>query len=1138
MALKLKAERQIQGEILARLISQLGLNDVNPASVVDIFTQSISQQHFSLYYQIAQITRLVDIDSLTGDDLDNKGFEYGLFRDKSKKGTGYISILRESTFVKVSTTFFAGSSAPRSGDLQIDVNDASNALISTSGTLILGRNTNNEEEVDYSAAPTNMGNFWRFVLDNPLVNDHAQEETVILRQGNDEVIVSGTTVVVSATGASAEIKFQIDNDTTLPSGEDKVEDVEVTAILSGESGNIGIGAIDGESAFPSPPFSGARARNDVKFTTARDREEDDDFRDRIKRHVQGLSKAVKQAILNAIVGLVDPETAKRVISASVVLPVIEAGAVKIYIDDGRGFEPVFESQGFETIRSSTSGGEQRLNVDRFPVSKAQIESNTPESYDMSAGSLTLIIQVGTTQETITFANSDFRFPEIASAEEIVSAINDRSTLVEARTSQIGKYVLISAKRDENESLQVIGGTANSIINFPTDLKDTINLYVDDVKKSKDGQTATIDSGNQAPYNLNAIGSFPFLLNIVVDGKTANPQVATFASIDTVDVTSVTAAEICAVINRDIAGVVATPINSGTKVRIESLTKLSASSKVHITGGTLNNVTNGLNFSTVQQVGITGDYVFNRELGIIEFANPLVANQSITLGSLFTRAKIRASLPENYAPTNTQTLVISVDGGANQTITFDGTFTAGKSAEDTATFINATLVGAKAVVREVGGLSYLEIRTNTYATTGSIEIKSASTSNAAFGFTLNTAVTSGDPNKAYLVSGNAGPYSFAQADTLVAIINNDIVNNTFSIPMNYAGNTTLGTSTTIFRDSSLPSVFPTANQLVDYYIAFTSGSNTLTGTVTTVAHQSGSTYRYTFDPVPGSFTSFAAVGSLVKIEDLDDSENNGYFVVTGAGASYIEVTNSDGVNASGQTGTGVLSQRRRVTAYSQLTGAITVGVAFAAIPSLGDSFLIIPSTINNLVDYMNNTKITSFTLKGVVEGVTNNTKIQLSSKSEGSDGYIQVTGGNANRGFGFSTVVYRGLQAYNYWTGLTKLVHKTIYGDDSDLTSYPGVGAAGVMMRVLAPTVRDISVELDITLQDGVSITSVENDVKSAVTGYINTLGLGDDVIIERIRAAVIAIPGITDVVINDPTENIVIADNEKANVADPDILIG
>lgn len=1138
MALVLKSERQIQTEILARLISQLGLNDVNPGSVVDVLTQAVAQQDFALYYQIAQVSRLVDIDSLTGDDLDNKAFEYGMERLQAEKTKGRITILRPSGFVKVSTTFYAGSPAPISGDTQIDVNDASNALIGTSGTLILGRGTNNEEQVQYVVAPVNNTTFYRFVLVNPLTKDHAVEETVILRQGNDEIILAGTTVVVPATGASSEIQFQIDNDTTLLAGEDKVEDVEVTAIEAGSAGNIPVGAIDGEAAFPSAPFTGARARNDVKFTTGRDKESDDEIRDRIKNYVQGISKAVKQAILNAIVGIVDPESAKRVVSASVVLPIVEAGAVKVYIDDGTGFEPSFLSQGFEIVLGSSTGGEQRLQVDRFPIVKAQLESNSAESYDMSGGAKTLIIQVGTIQETITFNPADFRFPDIATAEEVVAVINDKSTLIEARTSQIGKYILITAKRDENESIQVLGGTANAILNFPLDKKDTINLYIDDVKKSKDGETAILDSGNQAPYNLDAIGAFPHELNITVDGKTANPLVASFGSLDAADVNAVTAAEICTVLNRDIPGIIATPIISGTKVRIESLTKLSSKSKLEVTGGSLNDSTNGLNFSTSEVVGVDGDYTFNRELGIIELANPLGINQSVTLGSLFTRGKLRATQSELYAPANGQTLVISVDGGANQTITFDATFTGGKTAEQTALFINNLLEGATAIVREIGGLFYLEINTNTYTTGGSIEIKGTSTANSAFGFSLDTVSISGEPNKAYLVSSSVAPYDFAEADSLVAVIDNDIVNNTFSIPMNYPGNTTLGVSNSVFRDSSLGNIFPSNDEIKDFYVAFKTGPNTLSGVIETVADQGSNVFRYTFNPVPGSFASFAVIGNLFNIQNLDDSENNGYFVIVGAGADYVDVLNPDGLNASGQTGTAILSQRRRITAFNQLTGQITVNANFFATPVAGNQFIVIPSTINNLVKYIKNTKITSFTLKGIVEGVEANTKLQLSSKSQGSDGYVQVTGGNANRELNFSTVVYRGLQAYSYWTGLLALVHKTIYGDDSDLASYPGVGAAGVIFRVLAPTVRNIQVELDITLQEGISIAAVENDVKSAVVGYVNTLGVGEDVIIERIRAAVIAIPGIIDVVINNPTANIAIADNERADVADPDILIG
>lgn len=1136
--LRLKSETQVQTQILSFLIDELGLNDINPGSVIDILTQAIAQQDFSLYYQIAQVSRLNVIDSLSGDDLDLKAFEYGLTRVEARNATGTIEILRPEGFEKVSTSFFAGGLSPIAGDLTIDVNDASNVLIGSSGTLILGRGTNNEEEVTYSVAPTNMINFWRFTLDAPgLINNHSTEETVILKQGTDEVILAGSTVVVPATGTTEEIQFTIDNDVTLLSGEDKVTNVGITAVEPGTDGNISIGAIDGESAFPNPPFTGARATNIIKFTTGLDQETNDELRDRIKEAVPALSKGIKQAILNAIVGLVDPTTSKRVVSASVVLPVEDCEAVKVYIDDGTGFEPTFERQGFETVKANSTGGETRLQLDQFPVVKAQIENNTEEPYDMSSGALTLEYQVGTLSETITFNPADFRFSDAATAEEIVAEINDKSTLLEARTSQAGSFVVITAKVDTNENIKITGGTSNTILNFPTEEETTINLYIDDVLKSKDGATATLDSGNQAPYDLQNIGAYPHTLTLIVDGKTANPQIATINLADVSDPSAVTVNEIVAVLNRDISGITAFGINSNTRVRIESNTKLSSSSKVQVTGGTANDSTDGLNFSTTQVSGIDGDYTFNRELGIVELSTPLVANQSVTLGSLFTRAKLRAASPELYFPNNGETLVISVDGGGDQTITFDSSFVAGKTAQLTADFINDQLNGATAVVRQIGSINFLEIRTDTYSTSGSIEIKSTSTANSAFSFILDSVAVSGDPNKAFVVSGNSGPFDFAEDDSLVVVVNNDIVNSTYNILMNFDGTVTSATSTTIFADSTLPDVFETVDELVDFFLAFTSGDNTTSETITTVQDQTGGIFRYTFDAVPVNFADFA-VGDLIKITDLDDSENNGNFVITAKGAQSIDVSNPEGVNASSQTGTGIISQRRQITAYNQLTGEITVGSAFRATPSVSDPLIVIPSTIDNLVNYINNTKITSFTLKGVVEGVENYTKLQLSSKLNGSDGYIQVTGGEANRELDFSTSLVRGKQAYSYWVGLTKLVHRTIYGDDTDLISFPGIGASGIIFRVLAPTTKELIIQLDVTLAEGVSIASIENEAKSAVSGYINSLGVGEDVIVERIRAAVIDIRGIVDVSLIEPLSNIAIADNEQARVSGTDIVIG
>tara|TARA_R110000868_G_C10973188_1_gene771498 strand:+ start:38411 stop:41830 length:3420 start_codon:yes stop_codon:yes gene_type:complete len=1133
-----KAKRQIQTDLLTQIIAELGLNDVNPGSVIDILTNAVAQEDFAQYVQMAQILRLTDLDAITGDDLDNKAFEFGIERLSAKKATGKIDILRPAGFVKVSSTFYAGSPAPIQGNTIIDVNDASSALIGTSGTLIIGRGTPNEEEVSYSTAPVNNTNFYRFTLDVGVANNHAIEESVILKQGNDESIIAGTQIKVPATGASAEIVFVTNNDVTLLAGEDRFTDAEVTAVTAGSKGNVPIKAIEGANAFASEPFAGARAENVSKFTTGRDREQDDQLRDRIREHVQSISKGVKEAILNAIVGLVDEESAKRVVSANVILPIDECGPVKVYIDDGTGFEPSFASRGFEEVLRISSGGEQRLQLDRQPQVKAQVENNIEEPYNMSGGLKTLIYNVGTQSETVTFAPSDFEFPESARAEEIVRALNDKAILIEARTSQVGKRVTITAKSDTNESLQVTGGTALSILGFPTDKKETLYLYVDDQLVSKDGATALINSGNQSPFNFAAIGAFPHTLTLVVDGKIANPQTITFQSADFSDTNAITALELVTVINSQLVGCVAQLADNGSKVRIVSNTKLSSGSKIQITGGTANDVTNGLNFSTSEVSGSDGDYVFNKELGIIEFIDPLPANVGVTSGSQFTRAKLRATLAENYAPSDTTTLVIIVDG-VSQTITFDATLVGGFSAQDTANFINAQLLGATASAREIGTDTFLELNTNTYDG-GTIELDSASTANGVFGFPEDVEAQSQDAHKSFQVSANAGPYDFRENDSIVAILDNDITNNTFSVIMSYAGDITGSTSSTIFAISAFTNVFDVVDSLKDYKVAFTSGNNTVTGDVESVTDQTGGIFRLAFSALPASLANIAAE-DLIKVETLQNNANNGFFIVDAisvVGNGYVDVRNVNGIAESGSSGTALMSQMRIVDSYDESNGTITAAVAFSSAPSVSDTLVVIPRTTQNTVEYMSNTRISSLSTKSIISGVENNTKVQIESLQEGSDGYVQITGGKANDELGFSTDVYRGLQGYQYYTGLLKLVHRTIYGDDTDLVSYPGVGAAGIKFIILAPTVNEISVNANVTLSEGISIASVENEIKSAITGYVNNLGIGKDVIVEEIRCRIQQISGVTDVVLNSPTINIAIADNELARTRESLILIG
>lgn len=1461
--LTLKSEQQIVGDMARLVLARTGLNDLNPGSLFLTLLQAAAQEDFAQYYNMLQIIRNYNLDTTTGTDLDNRAFEYGITRKPLLASSGRIDILREASFVKIATTFYTGFRSRISGDTQIFLNNA--AAFPTSGaqqTIIVGRGTPNEEEVTYTPSgsnPQDNVNYFLITLDIPLSNDHSLEESVILKQGTDTFIAAGTVVKVPASGRTPEVSFTTTVDATILAGDDRVEDVNIICSQPGTVGNIGVNAITGVTAFANPPFAGARAVNASAFSNGQDKETDTSLRNQIKAHIQAISQSTKAGISNAINGLVDSETAKRVVSSNIILPDNVGLPVKIYIDDGTGFEPDFKEQGEEVIISSAKGGEIRLQLDLFPLVKAQVETLKEEPFDMSTNGLTLNVNVGNQSESVTFFANEFSIPEAATSEEVVKAINNSATLIEARTSEVGKRIVINAKADVNEDIQVTGGTANAVLNFPTNKVQTFYLYKNDKLLSKDGETAFVDSGDLEPFDFSGIDR---PLSVTVDGKTANVQTATIHQSDFASpaaAASASAAEVAAIINAQIAGATASAVNG--RLRITSNTELSSLSKIKINTSLAQGV---MAFSTTQVVGKDQDYKLNPELGIIELVTPLVKNDLVTAGTRNTRGFLTASLPQNYAFAGAETLIISVDGGSLQTITF--VTATNQTAQQVADFINLTLVGATAVVRTIGNNTYLEIRTNTLdASLGSIRISSTSTSNTIFGFTTDTTVANLLPHTAYQVATNGGAYAFVEGNTLVIVLDDDNTGKTFVITMNYGAVVTSGTSTTVFGATGLTSVFPVNSSLVQFFVVFKDGANTITGPIQKVENPVSGTFRYYFkNPAPTNFQDFTN-NDQATFSNMDQAGNNGNFLLTstvaigtvhapviskatsnpsaltpssgdrylvspnaqttlnanvidrtianpgqsatftvtiatpavftvtghqlnagdpfiptttgalptgltagntyyvlstgltantfqasaspggaainttgaqsgvhtlkapgtlvpttgdahiiatnannttvanvkgrytdstngavqtihgyryiingtglnawaghdnqiaqyngigtpgwlfitpadkdvafsevdgkfhqfdgsngiwvrndwggkagkiatwsgsawtfgtpldkevrlvtgeskkyqyalstntwtynewggkgdqiaiwggsswtyevaasndtvivndetktyqytGSGwvvfAFWVEVSNAAGVvEAATGSGTGLIGQRRRITAYNSTSGAITLLTPVRATPTVNENFIILPRTRANVVTFFNNTKVTSLSTKAFIELVQNGTKIQISSQLDGSDGFVQVTGGKANDILQFSNSQYKGLRAYAYYTGLIKLVHSTIYGDEQDLVTFPGVGASGIKFQILPPTVEEVGFSVDVTLGEGISLSSVENEIKTQIISYVNGLGIADEVILSAIESKILDVQGVIDVSITTPTANIQTAENELA----------
>ena len=143
-------------------------------------------------------------------------------------------------------------------------------------------------------------------------------------------------------------------------------------------------------------------------------------------------------------------------------------------------------------------------------------------------------------------------------------------------------------------------------------------------------------------------------------------------------------------------------------------------------------------------------------------------------------------------------------------------------------------------------------------------------------------------------------------------------------------------------------------------------------------------------------------------------------------------------------------------------------------------------------------------------------------------------------FSFSADTAIGVDGYRYYTGLLSTVQKVVDGFDPDPINFPGYKAAGTQIEVVPPLVKNITVNVIVRTSGGINLSTVSDAIKSAILNYIKGLGVGDDVIVSEITAAVMSVEGVESATLFDPDpseERIVVQDNEKAVISIDDVTI-
>ena len=1204
---ELRSVQQIVADMVAYVSANSEITDFNEGSATLTLLEAASSENANTYIQMLSIIRAYSIDNLTGADLDERAYEVGLIREEAAYASDSVTI-GDSAFEKVETPIYSGLPGPSAGSTTV-YGVANSGFSGAGGSLIIGRNTNNLEVVDYLSI-TDFSSYYRFNLDplTPLTKDHGVDETIILSQGGDRTISAGTSVYAPATDVSDRISYTTLSDAIIEDGDVEVEDVVVVAVNAGADGNVGVGRIN---SFTTLPFSTATVTNPQRFSNGRDEESDDELRDRIKGYIQSLSRGVVAALLASAQQVESEEQQNKVLSTSFREATTLNDLNFLYVDDGSGLEPIVKVIDFETVLNEAAGTERflQLNPDATPLLKAALVSRAEGPYSIAAG-LTLIVAVNDEEETLTFGGTtDFADPSAATAAEVVVAMNNRLSLIEARTTEDKTRIILQAKAIENERIRVVGGTANEVLNFKTGVDvETLRLYVNDVLLSKDGFVAFVDSENSEPFSI----PNPSTLTIVVDGKSANEQTVTFT-------TETTAENIVDTINDQLSGAVASAVNGGTQIRITSNNPDKGASSIEITGGTANSTgSNPLNFPTDEVVGEAADFTLNRFNGQIELAETLEENDEVTAGSPYTRAYLETSGVGPYSITSGELLVYQVDDIVDTTVTTgtsttsfaassligdyidnhftdyyvrfkdatttvalrgvyraisafvssSGTFTtaafpaipaigdtfevvqivtmpstASLTPDEAVDLLNPYFRGATMYAREKGtGDTYLRFQTNSYDEDGTIRIHGATTA-VGFGFTAGVTATAQTSNIGYVESTNEMDFTFGRGQTLIVILDDDPASKTVSVEMDVDGEVTTSTSTTSFKAIDLVTLYPDDDFFIGFRCRFTDATTT----------------------------------------------------------------------------TAIRSEIREVTAYNATDGTFTVGSAFSGTPAVGDTFELIPTTAKNVEDLFRANGFSTLAVLADILASNNGRSIQIASTEIGSEGSVQIAGGTANNfeilltsdgtaggqcnvasidglsiglelvieddsssaidvtitnitasgdewilsmdvdaggtdisaytvvqnavltprnQFAFSTLPVEGVDGYKYHGGLIQQVQWTIDSKDTDYTTYPGIKAAGVQIEVTAPIMTFIEVIVNVTTKSNISLSTVSNAVKAAISEYINSLGVGEDVIVAEIIASVMNVTGIIDVEVNTPDDNIIIQDHELARISDADIQVG
>jgi hypothetical protein len=645
------SEPQIISGMLSSFASSTGISSSFVGSANLSFFQTISLAIARASGDVFTTLLNSSLQYASGNSLQLIATEFNITPVESAVSTGVVTVT-DTSFQKVSTSIYAGANPVNVGSTVIYVGSITG--FPSSGSVIIGRGTNDSEPAISYSSTAPIGNYFQINLTSATTRYHNVGESVILSQGGTRTIPVNTIVLSPSTGLVPSQQFSVTQAASILDGETTVTNVPVTALLPGSTGNVPIGAI---SQFASPPFSGAVVSNSTAPTSGgTDPSTDDQLRIQILNKLSSIGLGTATAIKNSLIGVSATDQAATIQSVSLVNNLNGSSTVYLSTGGSRPYEATTQGVAIEHIIDVSVGGEKFFQLatggTQAPIAKAFLQSTDSSPFAISGG-MVLAVTVGGITTEHTFLDSDFQAPGAATAYEICSSLNaDSSLLFEATTAGAGTFVVIRAiSQETHEGIQITtpasptSVNANNFLGFPTTLNETLWLYKNKTLLSQDGNTASVLTQEQGLWS-NSIAQGDTLI-LTVDNTA--PITYTLENADfiatglyaTVNSTNSLASWV-EVFNNKLTGVTASIV--GTQIELTS--NSGATTRAEISIDPSSTLVSKSMFSAaigLSSNGSPADYILDRNTAQFQLATALVAGDNLTAGTENTKGTVTSAV---------------------------------------------------------------------------------------------------------------------------------------------------------------------------------------------------------------------------------------------------------------------------------------------------------------------------------------------------------------------------------------------------------------------------------------------------------------------------------------------------------------